>query len=250
MRFVHALRLWLRALLGRGAVEGDMDKELRFHLDRETELNLARGMSASEAHRAALVAFGGVEKTKEAVRDERRTLWLEEAVGDVRFTLRSLRHRPAFAVVATLTIALAIGATTAIYSIVDSVLFRGIAAPARGRIVAVWETIPEWRTPAGARVGVGPQLCRLRGFSSLACPPNVVRRRRCRRGRRSDALDRRSSGVRRVRAGQPLVLHSSWNRPAEGSVVPSRRRRPRRPARDRAAASTLGRHASAGARTS
>jgi len=77
-----------------------MDRELRFHLERATELNVARGMGADVARRAALVAFGGVERAKEAVRDGRGTRLLEQTSGDVRFAVGSLRRRPAFAVVA------------------------------------------------------------------------------------------------------------------------------------------------------
>src|SRR6185437_15853566 len=139
MRIVEWTRLWFRALLRRDRVERDMERELAFHLERETELNVARGMPLREARRAALVAFGGVEQTKDAVRDERRTLWLEQTLGDVRFSFRSLRRRPAFAIVGTLTIALAIGATTAIYTIVDTVLFHGIPASGTGQLVAVWQ---------------------------------------------------------------------------------------------------------------
>lgn len=146
MRMLRWLRLWLRALFRQRAVEDELQRELRFHVERETELNMARGMSADEARRAALVAFGGVTQAREAVHDERRTLWLEQTLGDARFAVRSLRRRPAFAAIAVVTIALSIGATTAIYSLVDSVLFRSITAHGSGQLVAVWQTIPEWRS--------------------------------------------------------------------------------------------------------
>ena len=146
MRMLSWLRLWLRALLHRDRVEAELRRELQFHLDRETDFNISRGMSPDDARRAALVAFGGVSQTRESVRDERRTRWIEQAIGDARFATRSLRRRPAFAVIAVLTIALSIGATTAIYSLVDSVLFRSIPASGSGALVAVWQTIPAWRS--------------------------------------------------------------------------------------------------------
>jgi hypothetical protein len=146
MRFLAWLPLWLRAVLRRGAVEREMAREIRFHLDREIELNLAWGMDPTEARRQALVAFGGVERAKEGVRDQRHTIWLEQAIADARFALRSLRRRPLFAIVAVGTSALAIGATTAIFTIVDNVLFRAIPTAGTGRLVAVWETIPAWRS--------------------------------------------------------------------------------------------------------
>ena len=146
MRTPRWLRLWLRALFQRRRVEDELQRELRFHLERETELNVARGMSPDEARRAAMLAFGGVAQAREAVADERRTVLLEQLIGDARFAARSLRRRPAFATVAILTIALSIGATTALYTLVDSVLFRTIPDRGQTPLVAVWLTMPEWRT--------------------------------------------------------------------------------------------------------
>lgn len=146
MRVIHWLRLWVRALLRRERIEADLEREMRFHVERETEFNIARGMDPHEARRAALISFGGVAQTREAVADERRTLWLEQTIGDARYAIRTLSRRPAFAIVAISTIALSIGATTAIYSLVDSVLFRSIPASGPGALVAVWQTIPEWRS--------------------------------------------------------------------------------------------------------
>src|ERR1044071_3301546 len=145
MRVVQWLRLWLRALFRRKRVEHEMEKELAFHLERERELNVARGMHPDAARRAALVAFGGLDRTREAVRDERLTHLVEQTVGDVRFALRSFRRRPVFAAAATTIIGLSIGAVAAIYALVDSALFRSIPQHGTGQLVAVWQTIPEWR---------------------------------------------------------------------------------------------------------
>lgn len=145
MKRLNALRLWLRALFRRHRVDAELTTELQFHLEREMDLNLRRGMTPDEARRAALVAFGGVDRTSEAVRDERGTAWIEQTMADARFGVRTLRRRPAFTLAAVAIIGLSIGTATAIYSLVDNVLFRGIVARAPGRLVAVWQTIPEWR---------------------------------------------------------------------------------------------------------
>ena len=135
MRLGQWLRLWLRALLRRERVETEMDRELGFHIERETELNVARGMTGDDARRAALVAFGGVEQTKEAVRDERRTAWLEQLVGNVRFASRRLRRAPIFAAAAVLVLALGVGATTAVFSLLNGILLEPLPYSEPSRLV-------------------------------------------------------------------------------------------------------------------
>jgi hypothetical protein len=90
----------LRACLRRGKVEREMERELRFHLEMETAENIRRGMSEEEARRAALLSFGGVEQTKENLRDARGLGWLEDMLQDFRYALRALRRKPGFAAVA------------------------------------------------------------------------------------------------------------------------------------------------------
>jgi putative ABC transport system permease protein len=123
--------------------ERDMDNryadEMHFHLEMATEANLRRGMGVAEARRVALAEFGGRERWREEARDEVRSRPLDELAQDVRYAVRSLRHAPAFTAAAVATLALSVGATTSIFSVVNAVLLRGLPYPHADRIVALCE---------------------------------------------------------------------------------------------------------------
>jgi predicted permease len=132
--------------LRRGEVERELDEELLFHIEQETEKQIAAGLLPEEAKRAALVSFGGVERFKEEVRDERGRL-IDDLCQDVRVGLRGLWKSPGFAAVAVLSMALGIGANTAIFSVVHGVLLRPLVFRDSQELVSVWIEWPEFGGP-------------------------------------------------------------------------------------------------------
>ncbi len=121
---------------------GDLDMELAEHLQLLTEENIRRGMTLEDARAAAHREFGGVEQTKEAYRDQRGLPVIETMLQDSKFTLRGFKREPIFALVAILTLALGIGATTAMFSVVDRILFRSLPYPEGDRLVSFGVTAP------------------------------------------------------------------------------------------------------------
>jgi predicted permease len=118
----------------------DIDDELQFHLDQSTQTNIAAGMTPEEARRQAGIAFGGFERAREQCYEQRPGVLLESILQDVRFALRWLARNPIFTIAVIATLALGIGATTAVFSVVDSVLLRPLPYPNSRRIVRIWNT--------------------------------------------------------------------------------------------------------------
>jgi predicted permease len=126
-----------RNLLGRSDLNRDIDEELQFHIDEKTRDNIAAGMSADEARRDALRRFGSRSAIREETRDADVLSRVETVGRDITFGLRHLRRQPAFACAAILTLALGIGATTAIFTVVYSVLLRPLPYPDPDRLMVV-----------------------------------------------------------------------------------------------------------------
>jgi len=141
----------------------DLDQDIREHIERETQDNIARGMSPEEARYAALRKFGNVARVKEEAREVWSFVWFEQLLQDIRYGLRLLRRSPLFALAAILTLAIGIGANTAIFTVVHAVLLRGLPYPDANRLAIIWTGLgDEHRAPASEY-----ELAQLRERSSL-----------------------------------------------------------------------------------
>src|SRR5260370_41373674 len=137
MRTVRPLFTRLYNLFHREQLDRDLSDELAAHLEMHTADNVRAGRSWDEARRGALIQLGGVEQTKESMRDRRSVPLLETVVRDVRFGLRMLRKSPGFTAVAVLTLALGIGANVAIFTLINGLILRPLPYPQPDRVVQV-----------------------------------------------------------------------------------------------------------------
>src|SRR5690348_3445406 len=120
----YTVPLKIRSLLRRHQADSELDEELREHVARKTEGYVAKGMSARQARRQAMIDLGGVEQAKENCREARGTHFIESLAQDIRFALRIMRKTPVITAIALLSLALGIGANTAIFSLIDAVMLR------------------------------------------------------------------------------------------------------------------------------
>ena len=137
MRLLYKLPLRFRSLFKRGRVEKELSDELRFHLEKLTEENVAKVMTPKEARYAALRELGGIEQIKEECRDMRRVNLIETTIQDVRFALRTLAKSPGFTGILVLVLGIGIGGTTAMFSLIDGVLLRPLPFPHPEQLVEI-----------------------------------------------------------------------------------------------------------------
>jgi len=230
MAWYHELGSSLAALFRRRQQDTEMDEEIRFHLEMETQRYVHAGIAERDAQRRARRDFGGVERHKEGVRDARGANWFFDAWSDVRFALRSLRQRPGLTAAATVTLALGVGATSAVFGVLKSVLLTPLPYGSPDRVVVVWSawkgfdqtwlSYDEWegwkaRVPAFGDIGLyqdgsatvdgdSPERVRTAAVQASVLPILGVKPER---GRNFTADEDRPSGPRVV-----ILSHELWER--------------------------------------
>src|SRR6266851_10228297 len=142
MNFLKRIKNSVVNLFLKRKLDAEMDEEMQSHVELRTQANIDTGMKPEEARFAALRQFGWTETIKEDCREQRGVRWLENLVQDVRFGARILRKNPGFTAVAVLTLALGIGANTAIFSLINTTLLRALPYPRPGELVVLWSDNP------------------------------------------------------------------------------------------------------------
>src|SRR2546423_9817276 len=143
MSLLSRIASLFRNLTRRRDVEHDLAAEVNSYVDLATQQKVRRGLSEPEARREALVEFGGAEQVKELVREARLGHFFETRMQDVRYAFRSLRKAPVFSLTVALVLALGIGSTALMFTIVNSILLEGPRFPEAERLFTLWQRIPE-----------------------------------------------------------------------------------------------------------
>ena len=168
MKSLRALVARFAGMFSKSRREEEFADEIATHVQMQTEDNLRAGMSLEEARRAALMKLGGLEQTQQAYRERGTMPFLENLLYDIRYTLRQCRRDPGFAVTAVIVLALGIGASAAIFSVVNPILFRPLPYPGAERITMVWESRRGEKPMAVAFATFYGMRERSRSFESLA----------------------------------------------------------------------------------
>jgi len=147
MRKLRASALRLRGLFHRHHSGNDFAAELESHIALHTDEGIRAGLSPEEARRQALIRLGGAEQTRQAHRERRTVPWIEGIIQDTHYGIRTLRRSPGFTITAVLTLALGIGACTAIFSLVNAVLIRSLPYGDPGPLVYVYTPNPRYNLP-------------------------------------------------------------------------------------------------------
>ncbi len=141
-RLALIIPLRVRSLFRRGTVDAELDEELHYHIERQIVENIRRGMAPDDARKAALIAMGGVAFQKDQVRDARGLRWLEELIGDIRVSIRNLTHAPGYAATVIITLALGIGANTAMFALLRGTLLRPLPNRDADRVLVLRQDMP------------------------------------------------------------------------------------------------------------
>ncbi|HEX6163983.1 MAG TPA: ABC transporter permease [Vicinamibacterales bacterium] len=143
MKTLRALRMRVYGVFGSSKSERELSAEIESHLQLHVDDNIRAGMTPAEARRRAVIALGGVERTKEAYRDRRGIPWFESLMRDLRYGIRTLTKSPGFAIAGIVILGLGIGVNTAIFTVVNAVVLKPLPFPEADRIVRLWHTPPQ-----------------------------------------------------------------------------------------------------------